>query len=174
MRHVDQEKHLLKKIMGRRQDFWYLAQTEGSYLTEYSRSKCSKRSSTKILFGVLREICAMEINVNCMFRKTFDWQPRCFASETTEVYRYDVIPRASTVGLSEQSGKDLIHHEVKCTMVFDIDSIVCTFVKHASPGIVLNTLGLEWLSWDLRSRVLSENGLILKKELWIWSIQQLD
>lgn len=29
MRHVDQEKHLLKEIMGRRQDFWYLAQTEG-------------------------------------------------------------------------------------------------------------------------------------------------
>ena len=98
---------------------------------------------TKILFGVLREISAMEINVKCKFRKTFDWQPRCFASETTEVYRYDVIPRASTVGLSEQSGKDLVHHEVKCTMVFDIDSIVCTFVKHASPGIVLNTLGLE-------------------------------
>lgn len=77
-------------------------------MTEYSRAKCSKRSSTKILFGVLGEICAMEINVNCTFRKTFDWQPRWFASETTEVYRYDRIPRASTVVLSEWSGKDLI------------------------------------------------------------------
>lgn len=50
----------------------------------------------------------MKINVNCMFRKTFDWPPRCFASETTEVYRYDIILRASTVVLSEWSGKDLI------------------------------------------------------------------
>lgn len=29
MRHVDQEKHLLKEIMERRQDFLYLAQSEG-------------------------------------------------------------------------------------------------------------------------------------------------
>ena len=50
-------------------------------------------------------------------------------------------------------------------MVFDIDSTVCTFAKHASVEIVPNTLGLEWLSWDLSSSVVSENGVILKKEL---------
>lgn len=85
----------------------------------------------------------MEINVNCTFRKTFDWQLRWFASKTTEVYRYDIIPRASTVVLSEWSGKDLVYQEVKCTMVFDIDSTVCTFAKHASLEIVPSTLGLE-------------------------------
>lgn len=60
-------------------------------------------------FGVLRDIYAMELNINYMFRKTFDWQPRSFACETTEVCRYDIIPEASTFELSEWSGNNIIY-----------------------------------------------------------------
>lgn len=118
-----------------------------SYLTVNSRPKCSnKKNNRKMVFGGLREISPKEVNVNFMLRKTLDWQPRFFTSETTEVYRYHVTPRTGTLVFDKWRGQKLICQEDKSTSAFHIGSLVCAVAKHASLKTVLNTGRLERLS----------------------------